>query len=133
MNLCPKTIHVVGSQKGKGGGADPAFSLLFTRILRPELTSPPSRLIVLFPNTAFVPRFWRIPPPGKQSNPVPSQRLPESRTVFCSNPGTQGIPFQTRCYSDMGIRVLGIPIPKTLGIWASPFFINQEPSYRLLY
>ena len=112
MNLCPKTIHVVGSQKGKGGGgADPAFSLLFTRILRPELTSPPSRLIVLFPNTAFVPRFWRIPPPGKQSNPVPSQRLPESRTVFCSNPGTR------EYLSRPGVTV----------IWASAFWESPFP------
>ena len=88
MNLCPKTIHVVGCQKGKGGGggADPAFSPLFPRILRPELPSSPSRLIVFFPNPAFVPRFWPIPPPGSSQIPYPVKGLPNPALYFVQIP-----------------------------------------------
>ena len=107
MNLCPKTfIHVVGSEKGRGGGggSDPAFSRYFTRIPRPNLPSSLSRLVVFFLNPAFVPRqrfpnLVQIPEPG---NTFPDPVL------------------QWYGYS----RVLRIPIPKTLVIWASPSLIN---------
>ena len=44
-----------------------------------------------------MPKFWRVPLPGQQSNPESPQdiyRFLDSRTVFWSN-GTPRIPFQT--------------------------------------
>ena len=38
-----------------------------------------------------MPKFWRVPLPGEQSNPGSRQgiyRFPDSRTVFWSNPGS---------------------------------------------
>ena len=40
MNLCPKTIHVVGSQKGKGGGGG------WSRILAPFHENTASRTYI---------------------------------------------------------------------------------------
>jgi len=42
-----------------------------------------------------VPKFWRSPLPGWQTNPESRQdilRFPESRTVFWSNPGSREYP-----------------------------------------
>ena len=42
-----------------------------------------------------MPKFWRVPLPGQQSNPGSRQdidRFPDSRTVFWSNPGSRDCP-----------------------------------------
>ena len=102
---------------GGGGGLPPpppppgwsrAFSLLFTRILCPEPPSSPSRLIVVFPNPAF----------------VPSQGFPNPALYFVQIP-EPGNTFADPVLQWYGHpRVLGISILKALEIWASPSFIN---------
>ena len=126
MNLCPKTIHVVGSQKGKGGG----WGLI-----------PHSRS---FSREYCVPNFHHRHPDWSFSFPIPHSypNLGESRL-----PGSSQIPYPVKGFPNPALyfvqipelgntfpdpvlqwyghpRVLGIPIPKTLGIWASLSFIN---------
>ena len=42
--------------------------------------------IVFFPNPASVPKFWRIPLPQKQSNPVSCERFPNPALYFSQIP-----------------------------------------------
>ena len=116
MNLYPKTIHVVGSGKGKGGG----------RGLIPHSRS--------FSREYCVPNFHHRHPDWSFSFPIPhsypdfgESRLPGSSQIPYP---VKGFPNPENTFPDPVLQwyghpgVLGIPIPKTLGIWASPSFIN---------
>ena len=127
MNLCPKTIHVVGSQKGKGGGGG-GWLIPHSRSFSREYCVP--NFHHRHPTDRFLSqsriRTQILANPASRVAVKSRTQLKASRIPHCIlfKSRNQEIPFQTRCYSDMGIRVLGIPIPKSLGIWASPSFIN---------
>ena len=89
MNLCPKTIHVVGSQKGKGGVGLIPHSRSFSR-------------------EYCVPNFHHRHPEWSFSFPIPHSYLDfgESRL-----PGSSQIPYPVKGFPNPALYFVQIPEP----------------------
>ena len=98
--------------KREGGGV--GGGRLIPRILAPFHENTVSRTsIIAVPTDRCL----------SQSRIRTQSRFPESRPVFCSNPGTREYLCRPGVTVIWTSRVLGISILKTLEIWASPSFI----------
>ena len=126
MNLCPKTIHVVGSQKGKGGGGGliPHSRSFSREYCVPNFHHRHPDWSFSFPIPHSYPNLGESRLPGSSQIPYPVKGFPNPALYFVQIPelGNTFPDPVLQWYGHPG--VLGIPILKTLGISASPSFIN---------
>ena len=128
MNLCPKTIHVVGSEKGKGvgggGGLFPHSRSFSREYCLPNFRHRHPDWSFSFPIPHSYPDFGQSRLPGSSQIPYPVKGFPNPALYFVQipEPGNTFPDPVLKWYGHPG--VLGISILKTLGIWASPPFIN---------